>query len=393
LPSGVFLPQHFKNHGYHTVGMGKIFYNGPEDPLSWFEPHWLPEDYPNAYCTKAGRALVKQLQDEALAAGKPDPFKHVPEHIRRGRPYEALDVRDNELSDGQIADQAISTLRRVKDQPFFMGVGFLRPHLPFAAPRKYWDMYSPEDIRLARNPFPPKDAPDVALHNSSELRQQYQGVPKSGTIDQELARNLVHGYYACVSYVDAQVGRVLDELERLGLADNTLVVLWGDHGWHLGEHGLWCKHTNFEVATRSTLIMSAPGMKAGGQKTSSLVEFVGIYPTLCDLAGLPQPTTLEGTSFAKLFDDPKREISKVAFSQYPRGKVMGYSMRTDRYRYTEWRATSDGQVQAAELYDHVTDPEENVNQANEPASAKIIKELAAEMRNGLRHTVVGRKAK
>jgi len=227
------------------------------------------------------------------------------------------------------------------------------------------------------------------MHNSGELRRQYVGVPKSGYIGDELSRQLIHGYYACVSYVDAQIGRVLSELDRLGLRDNTVVVLWGDHGWHLGDHGLWCKHTNFETATRSPLIMSAPGMKVHGKKTSSLVEFVGIYPTLCELADLPLPSHLEGTSFAKLLDDPQLELRKAAFSQYPRGKgIMGYSMRTDRYRYTEWKDQKTGQIRDRELYDHQKDPEENVNVANRPEYSQTIEELAIIASKGWRSTIV-----
>ena len=389
LPETVFLPQHFKNNGYHTFGIGKIYHNGHEDPLSWSEPHWLPDSYEYAYRTKAGRTLVERVRQEALSDGRPDPFKKIPENIRRGMPYESLDVSDNELADGEMTDYAIRVLRRIKDKPFFLGVGFLRPHLPFVAPKKYWDLYDPERIQLADNPFAPDGVPQIAMHNSGELRRQYQGVPKSGPIGDDLARRLIHGYYACVSYIDAQIGRLMNELDRLGLRDNTVVVLWGDHGWHLGDHGLWCKHTNFETATRSPLIMSTPGMKAQGKKTSSLVEFVGIYPTLCELAGLPLPSHLEGTSFAKLLDDPQLELRKAAFSQYPRGEgSMGYSMRTDRYRYTEWRDRKTGQLRARELYDHLKDPEENVNVVNQPEYSQITKELAIVASKGWRSTIV-----
>ncbi len=378
-----FLPKHFINHGYHTVGIGKIFHNGWEDKESWLEPHWMPENSPFEYRTRAGRALVEKIQKESLAAGKPDPFKNIPANIRRGKPYESLDVGDNELGDGQLADYAIATLNRVKDKPFFIGLGFLRPHLPFVAPGKYWDMYDPEKIRLAENSFKPKDAPAFATINSPELRSQYRGVPKDGPMDENLARNLIHGYYACVSYVDVQVGRVLDELDRLGLTENTIIVLFGDHGWHLGENGTWCKATNFESATRSALIISAPGMKAPGKKTSSLVEFVGIYPTLCDLADLPKPEHLEGDSFAKLLDQPGLELRKTAFSQFPRGEHMGYTMRTDRYRYTEWRRMDNSKVPDRELYDHLEDPQENVNLIHQTKYSETIRDLAATMDKAL----------
>jgi len=389
LPETVFLPQHFKNNGYHTVGIGKIYHGGHEDALSWSEPSHYPESYKYVVRTKAGRALVERIRKEAMSSGKPDPYRNIPENLRRGMPYECLDVPDNELVDGEIADYAIKTLQRIKDRPFFLGVGFIRPHLPFVAPKKYWDLYDPERIELADNPFAPAGVPQIAMHNSSELRTQYVGVPKSGYIGDELSRQLIHGYYACVSYIDAQIGRLMNELDRLGLRDNTVVVLWGDHGWHLGDHGLWNKHTNFETATRSPLIMSAPGMKTRGKKTSSLVEFLGIYPTLCKLADLPLPSHLEGTSFAKLLDDPQLELRKAAFSQYPRGKgIMGYSMRTDRYRYTEWRDRKTGQLHVRELYDHQKDPKENVNVAKRPDYSQIIKELAIVASKGWRSTIV-----
>ncbi|MHC4444947.1 MAG: sulfatase [Planctomycetota bacterium] len=376
LPNTVFLPQYFKNNGYHTEGLGKIYHNNHDDALSWSVPHWLPEHYKDSYVTKAGRKLLQRMRDEARSAGKKDPFQG--KRIVRGMPWEIFDGPEDELPDAEIAGRAIEVLNEVKGKPFFLGVGFLRPHLPFVAPRKYWDMYEPGDIKLADNPFAPKDVPDIAMSQSSELRGQYRGVPQSGPIPDELSRRLIHGYYACVSFVDVQIGRVLNELNRLGLGGNTIIVLWGDHGWHLGDHGLWCKHTNFENATRSLLIVSVPGMKAAGAKTKALVEFVDIYPTLCELAGLPLPGHLEGTSFVPLLDNPRRQWKKAAFSHYPRGgyKVLGCSMRTDRYRYTEWRRLEDNQIVDVELYDYKSDPDENVNIAGRPGNAELEKRLA-----------------
>jgi iduronate 2-sulfatase len=380
-----FLPAHFKNHGYHTAGMGKIFHSEWIDENSWVEPNWKPANAPYECRTVAGRALVKTIRQEAIASGKPDPYEGIPEKIWRGMPYESLDVEDNELGDGQIADHAVATLQQIKDKPFFLGVGFVRPHLPFVAPQKYWAMYDPEKIQLANNPLAPKGAPPTALHNSSELRTQYVGVPKNGPVDAHLARKLIHGYYACVSYVDAQIGRVLDELDRLELTDNTIVVLCGDHGWHLGDHGMWCKHSNFETATRTPLIISAPGMKARGTKSSSLVELVGIYPTLCELAVLPQPDHLEGSSFAALLENPNLELRRTALSQYPRDEVMGYSLRSDRYRYTEWRDHENGKIRARELYDHEHDPGENTNAIYDAQHSQAITDLATLLDQALTH--------
>ncbi len=230
------------------------------------------------------------------------------------------------------------------------------------------------------NPFPPRDVPKIAQSNWGELRA-YEDVPSVGELTSEQARTLKHGYYACVSYVDAQIGRVLDELDRLELRNRTVVVLWGDHGWKLGEHAMWCKHTNFENDTRVPLICSAPGQKAPGRQSRGLVEFVDIYPTLCELAALPLPAHLEGTSFARLLDAPDRPWKEAAFSQYPRGKVMGYSMRTARYRLTRW-LQPDGTEVARELYDHETDPAENVNIAGSPEGKAVGEKLSEQMRAG-----------
>jgi arylsulfatase A-like enzyme len=298
----------------------------------------------------------------------------------RALPYECADVPDNAYADGATADEAIRVMREVKDKPFFLAVGFLKPHLPFVAPKKYWDLYKHEDIRLADNPYPPKDSPPIAWTDWGELRAYYS-MPKKGPLGEEQARQLIHGYLACTSYTDAQIGRVLDELERLGLAGSTVVVLWGDHGWKLGEHGMWCKHTNYELDANAPLVCAAPGQKAPGKKSPALVEFVDIYPSLCQLCGLPLPGHLEGTGFAPLLDDPGRPWKKAAFSQYPRGKVMGYTMRTDRYRFTRWQ-NPDGSQVAVELYDHQKDPKENVNIAGLPDSAPLVEQLTAQLKAG-----------
>jgi arylsulfatase A-like enzyme len=223
----------------------------------------------------------------------------------------------------------------------------------------------------------PEGAPDLAMHQWGELRT-YQGIPKSGPLDDELARTLVHGYYASVSYTDALVGRVLDELKRLELRERTIVILWGDHGWHLGDHGLWCKHSNFESATHAPLILRVPGMTGAGRSSRALVEFLDIYPSLCELAGLPLPEHLAGRSFAPLLKDPGGAWKTAALSQYPRGPAMGRSMRTDRYRLTVWQDRKDREkFHAVELYDHQTDPAENVNLAADPGYAERVKELLA----------------
>jgi iduronate 2-sulfatase len=363
IPNVVTLPQHFKDNGYFAQSFGKIYHGGLDDPKSWSAP---------AFSGGGG-------------TGKSLPAKGT--KIHKGEPWSAPDVPDNALADGEATDEAIKVLNNVKEKPFFLAVGFKKPHLPFIAPKKYYDLYRTEDMTLAKNPFPPKDVFPIALTDWGELRG-YKNIPKEGPIPDKMARELKHGYYAATSYTDAQIGRLLDELQKLGLREKTIVILWGDHGWQLGEHGLWCKHTNFELATRVPLIISAPGQKKRGAKTDALVEFVDVYPTLCELAGLPPTDGLEGKSLGPLIENPKREWKTAAFSQYPRngGKLMGYSMRTDRYRYTEW--TEKGKApEGIELYDHKKDPDENVNIAKLPENKKLVAELSEQLRKGWKAAV------
>ncbi|MCB1228363.1 MAG: sulfatase [Verrucomicrobiales bacterium] len=377
------LPQHFREHGYHTLAMGKIAHNSWEDPRCWSEPHQMPANAEFEYRTRAGRAMVEQLLKQAAAAGKPDPFRNIPEKIRRGMPFESLDVADDALGDGQIADAALEMLDRVRDRPFFLALGFLRPHLPFVAPQRHWDKFSPADLPLSESPDFPEGAPAIANSRSGELLAQYRGLPKKLPLSDETATQLRHGYLACVSYVDTQIGRVLQGLEDMGLAGNTIVVLTSDHGFQLGDHGMWGKATNFELAAHVPLLIRAPGQTTAGQHTQELVELVGLYPTLCDLAGLEKPAHLQGTSFASVLKQPDRELRQTAVSQFPRGEVMGYSLRTAHHRYTEWRSMKDGQVSARELYDYEADPLETRNLANQPEMAESVRNHAALLKKGL----------
>lgn len=386
IPEVVTLGQHFKNQGWFVQGMGKIFHGGFDDAPTWSVPWQTPKAPP--YGLKENMALTQRKVE-----GEPDgdaPKKKAGKKAAkgpRGHAFESADVPDNFYQDGKVAELAVSTLRDLsqKREPFFLAVGFIRPHLPFVSPKKYWDLYDPAKIQLAPNPFRPKDAPSYAILPGGELRS-YHGIP-NGSIPSDLARQLKHGYYAAVSYMDAQVGKLLDELDRLGQSQNTIVILWGDHGWKLGEHDAWCKHSNAENDANAPLLLSVPGMKNAGGRTDALVEFVDIYPTLCELAGLPLPKHLEGTSFKPVLDDPQRPWKKAAFSQYPRsnaGKaLMGYSMRTDRYRFTVWADRKDhAQVDAIELYDHQTDPQENTNIAKASANAALAKSLMEQWRQG-----------
>ena len=390
MPEVITLPQYFKQNGYYVEGMGKIFHH--RDLQSWSVPDGWPKTEhltwrrpENAKLVAEKLAAYRKLASEYKAKGK-----RAPESLRRtgtrGPAVESADVPDNAYFDGELCDMALEALGRVakSDKPFFLAVGFLKPHLPFVCPQRYWDLYDPASIRLAENPFAPAGAPACALHSWGELRT-YHGIPKSGPVSDDMARRLIHGYYACVSYTDALVGRVLDELESLELNEKTIVILWGDHGWHLGDHGLWCKHSNFETATHVPLIVRVPGMKTAGRSSAALVEFIDIYPTLAELAGLPVPSCLEGASFAPLLDDPERPWKTAAFSQYPRAGKMGCSMRTHRYRFTRWVEKNDpDHCAAVELYDHQSDPQENTNIAADGANAELVRQLTAQMSRGWR---------
>lgn len=375
IPDVVTLPQHFKGHGYHTESMGKIYHGGLDDAASWSVPSWTARP---ARDQQTANKTPDELQRAARQNNQTKPA------AKRGPPWESPAVADNELFDGQMAEHAVERLQALakQDQPFFLAVGFLKPHLPFIAPKRYFDLYDPRQIKLADNPYHPKGSNQYTLTNSGELRN-YEGMPKGNEpINDETARQLKHAYYACVSYLDANVGVLLNELDRLKLRDKTVVILWGDHGWKLGEHGEWCKHSNVENDTRVTLLLDAPGIK-DGQSTDSFAEFVDIYPTLCELAGLPRPAHLEGTSLVPLLKDPAAQVKTAAFSQYPRGNVMGYSIRTGRYRLTRWvnRQNIDSEV-AVELYDHQSDPAENTNVAAD--HPQLVKELTQQLKSGWR---------
>ncbi len=384
LPNIITLPQQFKNHGYHVQSFGKIFHgafvvrNRWNDAASWSVPAWFPE--PRYYYTEQGIRVARTVFARKTKAAGPQIDDWV-NHFVLGLSHEAPDVDDDILQDGQIAARGIQALRELKDKPFFLALGFLKPHLPFIAPKKYWEMYPPEEVPIAPNRTPPKDAPPFASTNWGHPRT-YTDFPNQGEPSEKLVRELTRGYFACVSYVDAQIGRVLKELDRLGLREQTIVVLWGDHGWHIGENHIWGKATNFELSTRAPLIVSDPRMKATGNRTYALVEFVDLYPTLCELANLPRPDHLEGISFAPLLEHPDLPWKTAAFSQYPNKSHMGRSIRTERYRFTRW--TKNNKVGGLELYDHQSDPQENINLANMPENTELVQQLTARLTAGWR---------
>ena len=427
-PDIVTLPQHFIDHGYTAVYSGKIFHGRmTDDQHSWnYEPNRsgltrpttvggnaLPE---NQRIYARNKARMVALYGESSSRG-----------LIHGPAFEAAPVEDDGYVDGYNTRVAIQTLDELvqQDKPWFLALGFVRPHLPFHAPKKYFDLYDPEEIQLTTFPEPPQNGASMGLHASFELRTRH-GIPKSGPLNKSLSRELLHAYYACVSYVDAQIGRIITALEKTNERDNTIIVVWGDHGWHLGESGIWGKATNYEIATRVPLIIWTPTMPQRGKPSHSLVELLDIYPTLCELARLPRPNHLAGESLVPVLHDPDAIIKDFAMSQFPtpalrewaanplspqmretffgpliqkvedriinqqgsrwdrelfEQHLMGYSLRDNRYRYIEWRDNRDHNAEPIfqELYDHLNDPRETVNVVQ--SKQKEVVRLSRELQN------------
>jgi arylsulfatase A-like enzyme len=383
LPDVLTLPQHFRRHNYETVSLGKIYHHTGDDSASWSVPDWRPPGNWTGKDSYLDPRSLKLLEErDARVAGLQRQGQAKGMRLGMGPAYERPDVPDNAYPDGKTADRAIEELRRLKDRPFFLAAGFYKPHLPFNAPRKYWDLYDPAKINPVTRPDWPEGSPEIARSDWAELRS-FAGIPEAGPVSPQLARELIHGYSACVSFMDAQVGRVLDELERLGLARNTIVVLWGDHGWKLNDYGAWCKHTNFEIDTHVPLLLRAPGRKLRQASTAALVEFVDIFPTLAELCGLGVPPHCEGTSMTPLLDNPARRWKEAAFSQYPRqGNLMGYSMRCGHWRYTEWVRRDTAAIVARELYDHSAGPLADRNLADDQGHSATVRRLSAILDKG-----------
>ena len=380
--NAVTLSQYFMQHGYRAEALGKIYHVGHgnhEDPASWSVPHWQQQSI--AYMLPESRANQSLTREEALFANQ------QADKLPRGAAHESAPVADSEYPDGKIADEAIRRLQAAKakpGEPFFLAVGFLKPHLPFCSPKKYWDLYDRASFKLPTLRTPPEGAPKYAPTTWGELRQ-YSDMPTNGPVTDEQARTLIHGYHAAVSFMDAQLGRVLDELDRLRLATNTIIVLWGDHGWHLGDHGMWCKHSNYEQAARIPLIVSAPGVaKAGAHAANALVESVDLYPTLAELAGLPAPQVpqgIEGRSFVPTLRDPKLGTKDYILHVYPRSERIGRAVRTSRYRLVEWKVPGSSPESAdLELYDYEKDPLETKNLADaHPEVVSRMRTMLAEL--------------
>jgi iduronate 2-sulfatase len=394
-PDVVTLPQHLRTDGYFTASIGKIYHNIFPDEASWDLRQYIPGfpfDPDAVYLSQKGQAIqkdrIEQWTKRGRAEQRKDRFGH---YYVKAQATEAPDVADSAYYDGAQTDWAVDQLAKLalQQEPFFLAVGYYRPHLPFNAPSRYWDLYDRAQIPLATGPAaaPVQNAPGMAINNMRELRgySDYSNLahPSASALSVDDQRLLIHGYLASVSYVDAQVGRLLEQLDQLGLAQNTIVVLWGDHGWKLGEHQSWGKMTNYEIDVRVPLLVRAPGAQLAGRRVTASVELVDLFPTLCDLTGAPIPADLEGSSLAPLL---KQDVpwTDAAFSMYLREGIwvgpdgqehIGRSIRTNSHRLVEWRSRASQELTGLELYDHKTDPAESRNVAEVPQNAILVEAL------------------
>ncbi len=380
-PDAITLPQWFRKFGYTAVSHGKIFHNPTPDPQSWSEAIREQPTLPFAY--PAGtRERVKAVDDEL----PPNDWRK--DNLRMPSTA-APELEDHQLLDGARTDMAIEDLSRLgrSGKPFFLAMGYIRPHLAWVAPKKYWDLHDPQKLPVLTDQIVTPNTPKYALANNSELSHYVDLVDfpepwDKHTISTEQARHLIHAYYACVSYVDAQIGRLLEALKEEGLSENTIVVLWSDHGWKLGEFRGWGKMSNLEIDTRVPLLISAPGLLAAGRQSEQLVELLDVYPTLCELAGIEVPGFVEGRSLVPILKQADAEVHSAVVSQYYRKlddqEYMGYSIRTKDYRLVEWREFSTGSVTARELYDHQSSDSETVN-VIDTAPQELIEQLTSEL--------------
>lgn len=375
LPDVVTLPQHFKRHGYATRSIGKIFHGSgkpAKDAVSWsLDPKYDVVRDPNVRYATAKNRSGKGLKRAST---------------------ESADVDEETYIDGIVCRESLQAIRDLgsSDQPFFLAVGFRKPHLPFCAPSKYWRPLESRSFSLADSGHPDQ-APEIAVRSWKEL-EGYSDIPSDGKLDPKTASRLRHGYYACVSYVDNLVGRLLEELKSSQLDANTIVVLWGDHGFHLGEQGLWTKANNYELATRVPLIIRIPDQTVVGTRSDALIELIDLYPTLADCCDLPVAAELEGLSFRPLLADPDLPWKRAAFSQFPRaetanrhrkhGDIMGYAVRTRDHRFVQWRRWPNGKIVAEELYDHRIDAAETKNLAGAPGHQKVLAKVRHTLQAG-----------
>lgn len=352
--NAVALNQIFKDNGYETISYGKVYHFGDDNKEYWTE---IDKEY-----------VQTDYQDPASIARK-----NASETIEQGRygpAFEYPDVDDYVYNDGKITKKAIEKMKELKkeNKPFFMAIGYVSPHLPFIQPKKYWDMYDHQAIKLANNPFYPENVPKIALQSqgfSGEIRKKYLDIPKEGNFDDELSRNLIHGYYASITYMDALIGELVKNLDDLGLRENTTIVLWSDHGYFLGEHGMWTKHSTFREAVKIPLLISSPKYKKHGT-TDSMTELVDVYPTLCDIAQIKAPSYLQGKSLIPVLENPATILKKEIYTRFKEGEAV----IDKEYSYTEFYKGNEylGNM----LYDNLKDPKQNKNISNELSNAKLV---------------------
>lgn len=399
-PNALTIAEYYKQKGYATIGLGKVLHGAKKnDPQSWSVPFInddelpyskdvsLPADlqYQNAHTQETYKSLIKTNTPKGKIKGLLKKAKARPS-------TEIVDVPDDAYADGAIAVKSIEILEKYQktNAPFFLTIGFKKPHLPFTPPKKYWDLYDRDDIELAPFQEKAKQSPGYAYHGFGELKNYSditENLDEQGRVIDPKQKELIHGYYASVSYTDAQLGKVLDFIDNSSLKENTVIVLIGDHGWHLGDHGLWNKHSNFEQATRTPIMVLTPNRNKG-IINSSPVELIDAFPTICELSNIKTPGHLQGTSLVPIINNQQSKVKEIAISQYPRhGAKMGYAARSDRYRYVEWKSGDykknkdyiNGEVQGIELYDYELDPLETKNLANDNAYKDILLELKSEL--------------
>ena len=412
-PDAVTMPQYFSKAGYYTVNIGKIFHNYMPDSISWDEPDLKPfpyntEDYAlrdaeTYYYTEA--ALEDQKNQREILLEKRKGQNVYGDGWNRGPAIEDADVPDSLYYDAMQTTLALETIDKIKDkkEPFFMGLGFYRPHLPFVVPKKYWDLYPVGSVSPAANPKLPKNAPVMSANSNYELRaytHPYKiGRPEDEPLPETYADSLKRGYYASVSFVDDCVGRLVEGLKERGLYENTIIVLWGDHGWKLGDHNGWGKMTNFYIDTHVPLIIKKAN-QTEGKRIEALSELVDIFPTLCDISGVEKADYFQGTSLDPLFSDPNLEWKNAVFTQFRRrpkvskdgNEYMGYSMQTKQYHYIEWfkwdnEKKEKGEYAATELYDHAVDPNETINIAGQSGQEQNVEKLSEQLKKGWRAAV------
>ena len=354
-PQAISLNQLFMDNGYETISYGKIYHHSDD-----FQQHWSEKDKGQIQSDFQDPKSIERVNNAEKG-----------EYGNKNLTYEYPDVDDYAYNDGKITQNAIHKLKVLKedDQPFFMAIGYVSPHLPFIQPKKYWDMYDHDSIQLADNSYQPENSPFIAIeaqHNSAELRKNYLDIPAQGKLDDDLARNLIHGYYASVSYMDALIGELIKELDDLGLRDNTTIILWSDHGYFLGEHGFWCKHSTFHEAVKIPFIMSSPGY-AKNQITDSFTELVDVYPTLCELANITPPTYIHGKSLTPVLKNPSIQLKDEIYTRYKQGEAVIDA----NYSYTEFYRgkTYVGNM----MYDMKNDLKQNIDISKTPANAKLVK--------------------